>query len=526
MSGQLILPNERATGADVVDLPGQSGAALSPSHETRSSRALELLKWGCSFPAMLATCLVGRVFYEARNFVSDPDLFWHVRVGRDILETHHFPTTDPYSFTAAHTPWIAYEWLGEVALAGLQNLGGLFALAAFRFLLTAIVILALYYYGTQRSANCKAGFVPAGLLCSLVLLSFTLRPQMFGYLFLVLLLIVLERFRKGVSWSVWTLPLLFLLWVNTHGSFIVGIGVLVVYLCSGLKSFQLGNVEAAAWTAKQRVQLELTLLFSLAVLPLTPYGTQVAVYPFDMMFNQPINVSWILEWQPMPFNEVGGKLFLGVMALVVVLQFLYRFTWRLEELLLVFGGTVMACLHVRMLLVWIPFVVPILATMVARWLPPYDKSKEHYALNALLIAGVIIAMVHYTPSSNSIEKKVEADFPVEAVSYLNSHSVPGPTLNTYGFGGYLVGAGRKVFIDGRGDLYERSGVLADYIQLMMMKPGALSVLDRYQISSCLLLKNEPLAIVLGDSPGWKRVYADKTAVIFVREQAAAQARIN
>ena len=61
---------------------------------------------------------------------------------------------------------------------------------------------------------------------------------------------------------------------------------------------------------------------------------------------------------------------------------------------------------------------------------------------------------------------------------------------------------------------------------MMMKPGALSVLDRYQISSCLLLKNEPLAIVLGASPDWKRVYVDKTGVLFVREQAAAQARIN
>src|SRR5262245_59134371 len=98
MSGQLILPNEPATGADVLDVPGQPGSALSPSQEKRSSRALELLKWGCSFPAMLATCLVGRIFYEARYFVSDPDLWWHLRVGRDILQTHQFPTIDGYSF--------------------------------------------------------------------------------------------------------------------------------------------------------------------------------------------------------------------------------------------------------------------------------------------------------------------------------------------------------------------------------------------------------------------------------------------
>src|SRR4030095_7755054 len=132
---------------------------------------------------------------------------------------------------------------------------------------------------------------------------------MFGYVFLVLLLIVLELFRKGVSWPIWTLPAIFLLWVNTHGSFIVGIGVLAVYLCCGLKSFQVGSVQAIAWSAKQRIQLELALLLSLAVLPITPYGTQLAVYPFDIMFDQPLKLANVKEWRSMPFNENFGKQF-------------------------------------------------------------------------------------------------------------------------------------------------------------------------------------------------------------------------
>ena len=50
-----------------------------------------------SFPAMLGVFLVGRVFYEARAFVVDPDLWWHIRIGQDILATHQWPTVDPYS---------------------------------------------------------------------------------------------------------------------------------------------------------------------------------------------------------------------------------------------------------------------------------------------------------------------------------------------------------------------------------------------------------------------------------------------
>src|SRR5262245_19527521 len=201
------------------------GTSVS-SQDATKSRALEALEWMFSFPGMLGVALMGMLFYEARIFQADPDTWWHIKVGLDILNTHHWPTVDPYSFTAANTPWIAYEWLGEVALALASKAGGVYGLAVFRFVITGLTLLALYYLGTVRSKNCKAGFVPAGLMASLVLLSFTLRPQMFGYLFLVLLLIVLEWFRRGVTWPIWTLPVMFLLWVNTHGSFIVGIGVL------------------------------------------------------------------------------------------------------------------------------------------------------------------------------------------------------------------------------------------------------------------------------------------------------------
>src|SRR5882757_958603 len=159
-----------------------------------------------SFPAMLGVFLIGRVFYQARGFVVDPDLWWHVKVGQDLLATHHFPTTDPYSFTAAGQPWIAYEWLGDLLIGGVAKIGGLLGLDALLFVLASLVMLALYAYATLTSENSKAGFVVSGLLCSLAFASFNLRPQMLGYLFLVLLLIALERFRRGKETALWFVP--------------------------------------------------------------------------------------------------------------------------------------------------------------------------------------------------------------------------------------------------------------------------------------------------------------------------------
>src|SRR5262249_46910368 len=234
-------------------------------------------------------------------------------------------------------------------------------------------------------------------------------------------------------------------------------------------------------------------------------------------FNQPVNLASILEWRPMPFEQAIGKGFLAIVVLLVVLQVMFRFVWRLEELLLAVGGTVMAFVHVRMILLFVPFVVPVFATVVARWFPRYAKAKDKWVLNGVIMASVVAAMAHYIPSRSSVEDRVTSLFPTQAVAYLGSHDVPGPMFNNYGFGGYFVSHERKNVIDGRADVLESSGVLADYMNIIQIKPAALRILDRYGVQSCLILKDEPLTTVLGSLPEWKRVYSDGTAALFVRQ---------
>ena len=476
-----------------------------------------------SFPAMLATFLVGRVFYEARAFFVDPDLWWHIKNGQNILATHRWPTTDPYSFTVAGTPWLSYEWLGDVLFGAVARYGGLVGLFVLLMVLASAVMLALYGYGTIRSGNSKAGFVASALLCSLAFASFNLRPQMLGYLFLVLTLIALERFYQGKQRALWFLPALFLVWINTHGSWVIGLGVILVFLASGLIEFRYGGIETRLWSFKERIRLELVFLLCLAAIPLTPYGAQLAAYPFSVASSLPLNVANIQEWQSMPFNLPGGKLFLAFVLAFFVAQMVFQFTWRLSEVVLVLGGVVMACLHVRFLLLFVPFFAPLFAAVLARWFPRYDWKKEHYVLNAVLMLAVVVAMVKYFPTGTHIQQIVARTFPVRAVEYLRQHPVPGPMYNTYGYGGYLIWAlpEQKVFIDGRGDLYEDGGAFLQYVEVANLKPAAFTVLRANGIQSCLLDRKEPLATVLAAHPDWEQRYSDGVSVLFVRRNNMA-----
>src|SRR6202041_771161 len=200
-------------------------------------------RWFVSFPAMLGTMLVGATFVVVRAFNVDPDLWWHVKTGELILSTHKWATTDAYSYTSSGAPWMSCEWLGDVLFAAAYRLGGLRGLEALLIMLASAVMLALYGLATLRSGNSKAGFVAAAALLALANLSFTLRPQMLGYLFLILTLIAVERFRQGKQRAVWLLPILFLIWINTHGSWIIGLGVILLYIACGLVDFQAGSLE-------------------------------------------------------------------------------------------------------------------------------------------------------------------------------------------------------------------------------------------------------------------------------------------
>lgn len=520
--------------SEVVSIlqPGQDRAEMSrpgdlASQMNATSRTVGLATlWQrvFSFPALLGAVLVGAVATIARTFFVDPDVWWHIKQGEVILASHHVPTKDIYSLTLAGRPWTAYEWFGDVLLATAYRLGGMRGLEALLLVLGSAILVALYTLAAVRSGNSKAAFVATATLFVLAAVSFNLRPQMLGYLFLILTLIALERFRLGKRGAVWALPILMLFWVNVHGSWIIGLGVIGIYLASGLVEFCLGDIEARRWNPSDCLRLATVFVLCACATLITPYGAGLARYPFEVAFSLPLGVANVVEWQPMPFNLVAGKMFLVFLLGVIVLQVVYRFAWRLEELVLFLFATIMACLHSRFLVIFVPVFAPLLANILARWVPRYERAKDRYLLNATLMTALLAIVMWYFPSPADLEKAVGKNYPVAAVEYLNHHSIPAPMFNTYGFGGYLIwsrGPEHKVFMDGRSELYERGGVLADYLEIAAIKPGALSILEKYGFESCLLHRDEPLATVLAALPDWQKVYEDETSSLFVRRSAAS-----
>ena len=505
---------------------------VTPTEKDQNSgiqRPRALLKKCFSFPAFLGAILVAANFGIDRSLRLDPDTWWHIKYGDMILQTGHWPTVDTWSFTVHGMPRVAYEWAGEVLTAMAYRMGGLRGLDVLLITLTTILTLLVYYFAWLRCRNSYAAFFATFILLPIAVLCFTLRPQLIGYIFLVLTLILLERFRLGEQKTLWALPLIFLLWVNTHGSFALGFMVLGLYWLSGLVDFDSGGLYTVRWRPEQRLHMEMVGLLSVAVLPLTPYGTRLAAVPLNVATSLPLNFSDILEWQPLTTNFWQAKLLLVLLFGFIVTQVVFRLRFRLEEIGLFLLVVYLTFVHIRFAILFAIVFAPLAASIFARWAPVYNSKVDKYAINAVLMFAALAAMVVLFPSQPTLQKSIAKDYPVQAVHYLRHHPIPGRMFNNYGFGGYLVWAlapQHKVFIDGRGDIYEQAGVFSDYSDITGLRSDAFALLQSYRINFCLVSPNGGLATLLGASSHWKEVYKDDLSAIFVRQTTRPSPRPN
>jgi hypothetical protein len=144
--------------------------------------------------------------------------------------------------------------------------------------------------------------------------------------------------------------------------------------------------------------------------------------------------------------------------------------------------------------------------------------------NAFLIATSILAIWWAFPTRENLDRQVEEKSPVKAVEFIKAHHLSGPMLNEFVYGGYLMWAApeRPVFIDGRADIYDWTGVLAEFGRWATLQDDPNALLNKYSISFCLLTPQSPMTHVLPKLPGWKAVYTDSNAVIFQRTKPSLQ----
>jgi hypothetical protein len=475
-----------------------------------------------SFPVFLAVALATTIYHFANRGVADPDIWWHLRNAQYLLESHQFIRADMYSFTVLGQPWMNHEWLAELPYYLAWKAWGWQGVFLLMLCLIEATQLGIFWLASMVSGNVKAAFLASGVAVMLATVSFGPRTLLFGWIFLILLLALLWRYKEEGKDHLWWIPLIFLLWVNSHGSWLIGMMALGAYIVGGRLPSSFGMLAVARWSPAQLRKLLWVTGLSLAALFVNPYGYRLVFYPFEVAFRQNLNVSNVEEWASVDFHSGHGKILIAVILVLLLAAVLREQRWKAEWLGLFCLGLYMSVTYLRFLFLAAIVFTPLLAERLD-FLPPYRRDQDKPWLNALLMAIALFSVGARFPSAPQLDAGIARYYPTRAIAPLQSRvrQQPGRVLNDYLWGGYLIWNCRDipVFIDPRLDVFEYHGIVQEYLDFADLH-DSLERLDRERIRYVFINSRAPASYLLRQVPSWKVRYSDEVATLFERVEPA------
>jgi len=112
----------------------------------------------------------------------------------------------------------------------------------------------------------------------------------------------------------------------------------------------------------------------------------------------------------------------------------------------------------------------------------------------------------------------EKRFPVEAAEVIAQRHIDDPIFCPDQWGGYLIYRlypQAKVLVDDRHDLYGDQ-FFKEYLRVVFVQPGWNKVLDERQVKWILVPRDSSLGTILEQTPSWKLIHQDETAMLFHR----------
>ena len=474
--------------------------------------------------AAAALALIIAPFYSIRTWASvvDPDIWWHIRTGDWILAHHSVPR---YAILSQHLerPWIAYSWLFDVMVSGVEHSFGLVGIP--NFLICLQILLSLTFLLAIR--HFARGFWWAWLVGVLAIYSFYVNPlrslQFSMLFFIVELCLIFEAERKGDDHLLfWAAPL-FCLWANFHIQFTYGLFILGLYVGTRIISALGPKWQPGDWRATSLRRL-------LAILAAAIAGSCIGpnwIYPYKVVFYYVLHSGQfqiVQEMLAMNFRrpEHYVELILLLAACYVLGRSRRRDLFRPALLL------VTALISFRSLRdAW--FVSIAAGFMLAeaagqaysRVAEPQSEGRSRRALQYAMAVAVALFVSfglanHQGANTQGLMAVIDRVYPIRATEFVRDSHLPGPMYNSFNWGGFLIFNLREqpVSIDSRGNAYSDDLIARSVSTINAV--GWQEDPDLSQANFALLERSAPLAAALDGDPRFQLAYQDHLAVVYVR----------
>ncbi len=455
------------------------------------------------------------------QFGADPDLWWHLTVGDSILQNGEILRFDHCSFTARKGEIVYHEWLGEFALAAtFANFGwdGLVVLRNFIYLGIVSLLLLLYL---RRSSQLFVSTLMALVVTMYLAMFINLRPHSLSYALTVLLLLLFDTYDRGQRRLLWFVPPLLLIWVNTHGGFLLGYTMLFVKVAVTLLSKR-------ARSDNRGTELLALCGVSVLLLVVQPHGLSFFSYLVTELGARHEHIN---EWVPL-----SGAQYIhwGIFGLLPLILSLVRGGARRDPFLLAMLALTMvgSALHARFFILVVIFGSLVLIDTI---IPFWERSRTNRGKLTLLFASRASSFALITTlalfgllqcasktrqvASIGLEQYLTPGYPHETVRYLQNEKLGPNIIQPFNWGGYFLYhlcPRYLVAADGRNLIAYDESFIEQY--LVAFREGDLEMVKRVvspeRIDLFVTERRSVLENNLRQDQNWREIYSDELATVF------------
>ena len=490
----------------------------------------------------------------APRLLGDASVGWHIRDGQQMLHTHSITRTDSFSATKNGQPWYAWEWLYDVAIAGIHNWLGLNGVVFFTALVIAASFALALRLAIARGANLPVAVALLVLSVGASTIHFLARPHVLSWMFTVLWFQILDDADEDADPKrLFWLPVLTLVWVNVHGGFLLGLALLGLYLLSGsiryFRSSAQERQKIGNWLKTLGEVSELSLLASFV----NPYGYKLHIHIYRYLSD-----TWLMrhidEFQSPNFHGVAQQCFAVLLLITIVALASVQKRLRLSHLFVIifaaYGGLYasrnLPVSSILLTLIVAPLLSqeiagagtnPALPSRVRAFFARCESSAErmgkvelrfrgHLWPIATVILGLVVCLQHGRLGSRQMmDAHFDAKhFPVQAVELIERRSIEEPIFSPDNWGGYLIYRlypQTTVFVDDRHDFYGAE-FLKNYLKAIRVTPDWDNALEQNRVNWVLVPSESSLANMLKITGRWTVIHEDETAALFQRTEPISE----
>jgi hypothetical protein len=441
----------------------------------------------CAAAFVLCAVLVAPVVLDSG------DLYWHIAAGRWMIDNQAVLRIDPFSSTFAGHAWQTQDWLAEVVLALAYVGAGWGAVLALTAAFAALSAgLLTWFLSRQLQGMALAVVLLLSLFCGAGALLVT--PFILALPFAVIWFAGLANARTERRAPSLNLLAVMIVWANLNGSFLAGL-VLLVFL--GAEAvIEERNARGAALR-----RWSLFAGFAVIVSMITPYGVEGLAHAIrHVQLSQSSEIRTLLP------------VLLALPALGVMVQHRAAVKpFRVAILAMLFVLALQDALYQLLFAVSAPL---LLAEAVALALGQHGSSRRMPAKPVAVFVGLTVLAI----AVRVMMPVARSDGPVtpgSAFERVPATLARSAVLNDIAFGGYLIFHDVRPFIDSR-LLYSQS-FRARYAQMTRSNGASLAtMLTKHHIHWTIFTPANPAVAAMDGLQGWHRLYADRWAVVHVR----------